>query len=71
MSEALGMSQTPSAFQIRYAGCKGVISTWPDPPDGDNVKMMQIRPSMTKFESKHKSLEVMTTTRPGMVSFVY
>ncbi|XP_072028524.1 uncharacterized protein [Amphiura filiformis] len=68
VSKALDMESTPSAFQIRYAGCKGVVSTWPHPTDSNGkTKVMQIRPSMKKFESKHKSLEVMATTHPGQL----
>lgn len=54
----------PSAFQIRFAGCKGVVAVNPHMPAG--VKL-QIRPSMRKFESNHLQLEVCQAARrfPG------
>nr|AAQ10792.1 RNA-directed RNA polymerase-like protein [Branchiostoma floridae] len=55
VAAALGVSPVPSAFQIRYAGCKGVLAQ--DPTLG-NTDRIQIRGSMKKFESEHKTLEV-------------
>ncbi|KAL4195638.1 hypothetical protein AMTRI_Chr05g74250 [Amborella trichopoda] len=56
----------PCAYQVRYAGCKGVIVTWPR----DGKAKLSIRPSMFKFESKHTMLEVITWTRfqPGYLN---
>ncbi|XP_072033129.1 uncharacterized protein [Amphiura filiformis] len=50
----------PSAFQIRYAGCKGMIGI--DPRlDGDKLIY---RTSMEKFQSDHKTIEIMNNSRP-------
>ncbi|THU44667.1 hypothetical protein C4D60_Mb02t09780 [Musa balbisiana] len=57
----------PSAYQIRYAGCKGVVAVWPGNDDG--IKL-SLRPSMNKFESNHTILEVVSWTRfqPGFLN---
>ncbi|CAL5431446.1 unnamed protein product [Camellia sinensis] len=57
----------PCAYQIRYAGCKGVIACWP----GKNEKIrLSLRESMNKFESKHAILEICSWTRfqPGFLN---
>lgn len=53
----------PSAFQIRFAGYKGVLTTDPRIPDN----LIQLRPSMRKFTSDHRRLEVLQTSRPQAV----
>jgi RNA-dependent RNA polymerase len=63
VAKKLQISPIPSAYQIRYAGCKGVLAIHPALGDEDKV---HIRRSMKKFESDHTSLEVMYTTRPGI-----
>lgn len=57
----------PSAYQIRYAGCKGVVAVWPGDDDGIRLSL---RPSMNKFESMHTMLEVVSWTRfqPGFLN---
>ncbi|KAJ6795188.1 putative RNA-dependent RNA polymerase SHL2 [Iris pallida] len=57
----------PSAYQIRYAGCKGVVAVWPQ--SGGN-KQLSLRPSMNKFKSTHTMLEVNSWTRfqPGFLN---
>ncbi|KAL6980202.1 RNA-dependent RNA polymerase [Sarracenia purpurea var. burkii] len=57
----------PCAYQIRYAGCKGVIATWPGNNDGIRLSL---RRSMHKFESKHTTLEICSWTRlqPGFLN---
>jgi len=61
VSKKLGLTYTPSAFQIRFGGCKGVLSTWPS-LDGEKI---QIRRSMKKFESDHNKLDVVNYSSPG------
>ncbi|CAH1261858.1 Hypp2472 [Branchiostoma lanceolatum] len=65
VAEALGVTPVPSAFQIRYGGCKGVLAQ--DPTLGD-TDLIHIRDSMKKFESEHKTLEVTSVTTPGSLS---
>uniref|UniRef100_A0A0D9V1N7 RNA-dependent RNA polymerase n=1 Tax=Leersia perrieri TaxID=77586 RepID=A0A0D9V1N7_9ORYZ len=57
----------PSAYQIRYAGFKGVIAVWEG--RGDGIRL-SLRPSMRKFESKHSVLEVVSWTKfqPGFLN---
>lgn len=57
----------PCGYQIRFAGCKGVIVSWPGKNDG---KRLSLRPSMNKFESKHNTIEVCGWTRfqPGFLN---
>ncbi|XP_065174448.1 uncharacterized protein LOC135804495 [Sycon ciliatum] len=54
----------PSAFQIRFAGYKGMVAV---NPDMEAHLKLQLRPSMRKFESKHLQLEVIQASRllPG------
>lgn len=59
----MGLNTVPSAFQIRFGGCKGVIAI--DPSLGENREIIVIRESMKKFESSSKSLEVLQVSRPG------
>ncbi|KAG8189296.1 hypothetical protein JTE90_019056 [Oedothorax gibbosus] len=56
----------PSAMQIRYAGCKGMLVV--DPTlEGKQIKF---RKSMKKFESKHESLEILkfSEKRPAFLN---
>ena len=57
----------PSAYQIRYAGFKGVIAVWQGENDGIRLSL---RPSMRKFESAHTVLEVVSWTKfqPGFLN---
>lgn len=57
----------PSAYQIRYAGCKGVIACW---PGSENRIQLSLRPSMNKFISNHTILEVVSWSRfqPGFLN---
>ncbi|XVE53622.1 hypothetical protein DITRI_Ditri03aG0017400 [Diplodiscus trichospermus] len=57
----------PCAYQIRYAGCKGVVACWPE--EGDGIRL-SLRPSMTKFYSNHTTLEICSWTRfqPGFLN---
>lgn len=61
VAERLQLTDSPpSAYQIRYAGFKGVISVWEGHNDGIRLSL---RPSMRKFDSNHTVLEVVTWTR--------
>ena len=60
MAEAIGMDITPSLFQIRFKGCKGVVAI--DPTLFGN--QIVVRKSMNKFESEHGEIEVMSTSQP-------
>ncbi|KAH7839138.1 hypothetical protein Vadar_000215 [Vaccinium darrowii] len=57
----------PCAFQIRFAGFKGVIACWPGNNDGVRLSL---RPSMRKFDSDHSILEICSWTRfqPGFLN---
>ncbi|KAM7258329.1 hypothetical protein ACFE04_014070 [Oxalis oulophora] len=57
----------PSAYQIRFAGCKGVVACWPQKEDG--IKL-SLRPSMNKFTSDHRTLEICSWTKfqPGFLN---
>ncbi|TYJ32759.1 hypothetical protein E1A91_A05G057800v1 [Gossypium mustelinum] len=57
----------PCAYQIRYAGCKGVVSCWPE--EGDRIRL-SLRTSMIKFFSHHTTLEICSWTRfqPGFLN---
>ncbi|XP_023932804.1 uncharacterized protein LOC106181258 [Lingula anatina] len=61
VAEKLKFDPVPSAFQIRYAGCKGVLTV---DPFLSEMEHMQIRPSMNKFDSLHSNLEIISTSRP-------
>lgn len=53
VAQKCGLSHTPSAFQIRYGGFKGVIAI-----DCNSFRKMSLRRSMLKFESKNRMLNV-------------
>lgn len=48
------LDTTPSAFQFRMGGCKGILVTWPE-IKGTEV---HIRPSQHKFPAKYNGLEI-------------
>ncbi|XP_078446619.1 RNA-dependent RNA polymerase 6 [Wolffia australiana] len=55
----------PSAYQIRFGGCKGVIAVWPSSGSNtDSGPKLFLRPSMKKFETGHSVIEVASWTRP-------
>ncbi|XP_042520883.1 RNA-dependent RNA polymerase 6-like isoform X2 [Macadamia integrifolia] len=64
----LTVDPPPSAFQIRYAGCKGVVTCWP--ARKNNGILLSLRRSMNKFVSTHTTLEVISWTRfqPGFLN---
>ncbi|KAE8710484.1 RNA-dependent RNA polymerase 6 [Hibiscus syriacus] len=57
----------PCAYQIRYAGCKGVVACWQG--EGDGIRL-SLRPSMNKFLSNHTTIEICSWTRfqPGFLN---
>lgn len=59
----MNLNTVPSAFQICYGGCKGVIAL--DPSLGEDREILVIRDSMKKFESISESLEVLQVSHPG------
>ncbi|XP_033101390.1 probable RNA-dependent RNA polymerase 1 isoform X2 [Anneissia japonica] len=63
----LNIELKPSAFQIRYGGCKGVLAVDPTIP-GEKIV---IRKSMKKFESDDCDLEKMTESKPGRLFLNY
>lgn len=68
VAEKLQLSTNlPCAYQIRYAGYKGVVACWPATNDGPRL---HLRPSMKKFESNHTILEICSWTRfqPGFLN---
>ena len=59
----IGKPFKPSAFQVRCAGYKGVLTLDPRLPG----KQAIFRKSMCKFDSFHRRLEVLQTSRPQVV----
>ncbi|KAK3438168.1 hypothetical protein EUGRSUZ_C02782 [Eucalyptus grandis] len=59
---------TPAAYQIRYAGYKGVVACWPR--KGDDGIRLSLSRSMNKFQSNHTTLEICswTTFQPGFLN---
>ncbi|XP_051113272.1 RNA-dependent RNA polymerase 6 [Andrographis paniculata] len=60
-------TKSPCAYQIRYAGYKGVVARWPQKNDAFHLFL---RPSMKKFDSDHTMLEICSWTRfqPGFLN---
>ncbi|CDW60289.1 RNA dependent RNA polymerase family protein [Trichuris trichiura] len=66
VSEKLNLSPVPSAFQIRFAGCKGMLAVNPRLPE---VQKMVFRESMLKFRTETSNvLEIVKTSQPCPVN---
>lgn len=61
VADSMGLVDTPSAYQIRFGGVKGVVAV--DPTMNGGVQLC-CRPSMLKFNSEHSSLEILNVARP-------
>eukprot|EP01119_Soliformovum_irregulare_P022301 TRINITY_DN7601_c0_g1_i2.p1 TRINITY_DN7601_c0_g1~~TRINITY_DN7601_c0_g1_i2.p1 ORF type:complete len:678 (-),score=208.64 TRINITY_DN7601_c0_g1_i2:58-1947(-) len=57
--QRLQLEHIPSAFQIRIGGVKGVISV--DPKSSDEIS---VRPSMIKYSSPDKNLDILGWSKP-------
>ncbi|WCJ30286.1 RNA-dependent RNA polymerase 6 [Euphorbia peplus] len=69
VAEKLNLDNNPPcAYQIRYAGCKGVVACWP--ARDNDTSLLSLRPSMNKFHSIHTTLEICSWTRfqPGFLN---
>lgn len=55
----------PSAYQIRMAGCKGLLVI--DPQSNLDQFYVKIRPSMNKFECDYSTLDICETSRPSKI----
>lgn len=63
VAKKLNIHPVPSAFQIRFGGCKGVVVQWPSL--GYEKDLLYIGDSMEKFHSKSHNLEIIEITKPG------
>ncbi|KAI9321571.1 RNA dependent RNA polymerase-domain-containing protein [Dichotomocladium elegans] len=59
VAQLLKVDYTPSAFQFRLGGAKGVLSI----SNYLNGKMVQLRPSQIKFQSRQTMLEIVRVSR--------
>eukprot|EP00397_Hematodinium_sp_SG-2012_P000123 GEMP01000123.1.p1 GENE.GEMP01000123.1~~GEMP01000123.1.p1 ORF type:complete len:2580 (+),score=731.62 GEMP01000123.1:47-7741(+) len=62
VARAIGLDVTPSAYQIRYGGAKGVVVVQPKgvPLSDDSTFGLELPASMVKFKSIHSSFEVVS-----------
>ena len=58
----------PSAYQVRIAGCKGMLAI--DPESTLTDYYIKVRPSMEKFKSNNWDLEVCDHSRPRKSCFI-
>ncbi|XP_066293027.1 uncharacterized protein [Branchiostoma lanceolatum] len=61
MCEKTQRSHEPSAFQVRYAGVKGMLAVDPALPG----LALQYRKSMEKFSSDHDNIEICSESHPA------
>ncbi|CAF1024519.1 unnamed protein product [Adineta steineri] len=57
----------PSAYQVRIAGCKGMLAI--DPESKLDQYYIKVRPSMEKFKSQHWILEICEHSKPLELKF--
>lgn len=65
VADSLDLDPIPSAFQIRFQGCKGMLAIDPSIPKGDVKEILLYRKSMNKFVSTHTALEICEATKPS------
>lgn len=65
VADSLDLDPTPSAYQIRFQGCKGMLAIDPSLPNGDVKEILFYRKSMNKFVSSHSALEICEATKPS------
>lgn len=63
VSLTYGLNFIPSAYQIRFGGSKGVLSVHPDDHPKLQLHDVAFRPTMMKFTSSHRELEICTYSR--------
>ena len=63
IADQMRLAKAPSAFQIRFAGFKGVLSVNPESDCYDRGRYIWFRPSMEKFSSSHCKLEVLNYSK--------
>ncbi|CAD7696502.1 unnamed protein product [Ostreobium quekettii] len=68
ISAALVIGHTPSAYQIRFGGAKGVVVIDKQLHSDHPGKALVLRKSMIKYPSRHKDIEVLATSRPIRLS---
>lgn len=59
VAQKLNLPKVPSAYQIRFAGFKGVVAVYPQ-----NSSPLALRPSMKKFETHHRGLDILNIAEP-------
>ena len=65
VADSLDLDPIPSAYQIRFQGCKGMLAIDPSLPNGDVKEILLYRKSMNKFVSSHSALEICEATKPS------
>lgn len=58
---------TPSAFQIRMGGCKGMLTAYPIESETKGANSIFIRNSMKKYESDSRSIGILKYSMPRPV----